>query len=202
MKNKISLVLIFCSFVFSNTLCDTLVRPLITAKENALDKLYECNIITVGAPVRLHLGCGTNHFEGYVNIDFPPSEHTVQKVVGADVFANIVDLHFPDNSVDEIRSHHVFEHFDRSAALALLCKWHKCLKVGGKLIIETPDFDGCVRFYLKSKSYKKKQEVIRLLFGSHEADWAIHCDGWYREKFDDVLSKLGFEKLSFKLNHH
>ena len=30
---------------------------------------------------RLHLGCGTRYLDGYVNIDYPPSEHTVREFV-------------------------------------------------------------------------------------------------------------------------
>ena len=146
-----------------------------------------------GQPLRLHLGCGENHFPGYVNIDFPPSEHTVQTRVAADLFADITLLDFPDETVDEIRLHHVFEHFGRSQALALLIRWHEWLKVGGTLHIETPDVMGCAKALLTGISYKTKQAFLRHAFGSHEAAWAYHYDGWYEEKFQQVLSKLGFD---------
>ncbi|HHT9107002.1 MAG TPA: glycosyltransferase [Candidatus Wunengus sp. YC64] len=42
---------------------------------------------------------------------------------------------------------------------------------------------------------------MRHLFGSHEADWAIHKDGWYREKYEHVLSKLGFDEIHFEFSH-
>lgn len=29
--------------------------------------------------------------------------------------------------------------------------------------------------------------MLRHVFGSHEAYWAIHKDGWYNEKFSTVL---------------
>ncbi len=35
--------------------------------------------------------------------------------------------------------------------------------------------------------------IVRYLYGSHEADWALHKDGWYEEKFRVVLEALGFE---------
>ena len=41
---------------------------------------------------------------------------------------------------------------------------------------------------------------MRHLFGSHEADWAIHKDGWYREKYEHVLSKLGFDNILFEFS--
>src|SRR5512139_881733 len=88
---------------------------------------------------KLHLGCGTRYLDGYVNIDHPPSEHTVQHALVADRYADINDLHYPAGEIDEVRLHHVFEHFPRQIALALLCRWTDWLKPGGLLRIETPD---------------------------------------------------------------
>ncbi len=154
-----------------------------------------------GRPLRLHLGCGQKHLEGYINIDYPASEHTVQTKPAADVFADIIQLAFPLESVDEIRLHHVFEHFDRPTALALLCRWHQWLKVGGRLIIETPDMEAGIRLLQSGQyTYKDKQVVIRHLFGSHEADWAVHKDGWYGEKFQHILSSLKFDNIQIELS--
>jgi predicted SAM-dependent methyltransferase len=147
--------------------------------------------------IRLHLGCGQSHFNGYINIDFPSSEHTVQTHSPADVYADITKIKVPENCVEEIRSHHLFEHFDRSMALSLLCKWHLWIKPGGVLVIETPDFEASAKVVLSQNySYAQKQISMRHMFGSHEAHWAIHCDGWYQEKFIHVLSSLGYTDIT------
>lgn len=152
-----------------------------------------------GNPLRLHLGCGEQHLNGYVNIDYPPSEHSVQNRTAADLHGDITLLEFPDGSVDEIRLHHVFEHFDRATALALLCKWHEWLKPGGRLWIETPDLMGCLDLLRAGEcSHREKQVVLRHLFGSHEARWAVHWDGWYEAKYRRVLTELGYEDLRFE----
>lgn len=158
-----------------------------------LSRLLAGDLWREGEPLRLHLGCGENHFDGYINIDFPPSEHSVQTTVAADLFADVTLIDFPDQTVDEIRLHHVFEHFSRSKALALLVRWHAWLKLGGKLHIETPDVIGSARTLLADMPYRTKQGVLRHAFGSHEAPWAYHLDGWYKEKFEHVLSRFGFE---------
>lgn len=151
------------------------------------------------SPLKLHLGCGENHMNGYLNIDYPASEHTVQVHSGADIFADLTKIKFPSQSVDEVRSHHVFEHFDRPTALALLCKWYDWLKVGGNIVIETPDFDASIKMLVTNQyPYKAKQSIMRHVFGSHEADWAIHCDGWYQEKFYHTLTALGFDNVTFE----
>lgn len=66
----------------------------------------------------------------------------------ADVFADIRQLEYPENSISEIRSHHLFEHFSRAEAIDLLLKWRKWLKPNGILRIETPDFYRCCRWFL------------------------------------------------------
>ncbi len=165
-----------------------------TVISGTLMDLKKASLWYEGQPLKLHLGCGQNHLEGYINIDFPSDEHTVQKAANADLFTDITTLAFPPASINEIRSHHVFEHFDRSTALALLCKWHEWLVPDGLLIIETPDLEASIQL-LNSKeiAYKEKQGVLRHLFGSHEAKWAVHMDGWDGEKFKHMLSALGFE---------
>jgi len=164
--------------------------------ENLNSFIEKNKLLKKHSPLRLHLGCGEAHFNGYINIDFPSTEHTVQRGQQVDVYADIAKLQVTHGSVDEIRSHHVFEHFDRSAALALLCKWHLWLKPGGVVIIETPDFEASAQIALSKKhTYQQRQVALRHLFGSHEAHWAIHCDGWCEEKFSHVLSELGFTEI-------
>lgn len=145
---------------------------------------------------KLHLGCGRRYLEGYLNIDFPPSEHTVQKDLVADEYADIRLLQYPAESIEEIRLHHVFEHFPRPVALALLCRWRNWLRPGGVLRIETPDamasFKQMASPFL---DFGAKQQVLRHLFGSHEAQWALHADGWYDEKFRVTLATLGFSSI-------
>src|SRR5438445_318595 len=161
-------------------------------EKDAIALIRSSGLLSEGKPLRLHLGCGEGHFDGYINIDYPPSDHTVQRKSGADIFADIMMLQFPEQVVDEIRLHHVFEHFKRARALALCIKWHEWLKVGGILHIETPDLMGSTRQLCSDLPYKTKQAIVRHLFGSHEAHWAYHYDGWYAEKFQLVLSQFGF----------
>lgn len=165
----------------------------LSSYSNTYDALIEQNIISAGDSPALHLGCGMVHLEGYVNIDFPLDNHTVQTSSGADYFADITRLQFPNGSVSSVRNHHFFEHFDRNKALAMLCAWHLWLQQDGTLLIETPDFEKAIKRLLKTRDYVTQQRILRHIFGSHEAFWGIHCDGWYKEKFHRILSRLGFE---------
>ena len=157
-----------------------------------LNLISEKGLWVKSTPLRLHLGCGEQRISGYIQIDYHSSNHTVQSRSAADIFCDLKTMNLPYQSVDEIRLHHVFEHFDRPTALGLLIRWHESLKSGGKLHIETPDIMGSARTLLSTVSYKIKQGVLRHAFGSQEATWAYHLDGWYADKFIYVLTKLGF----------
>jgi predicted SAM-dependent methyltransferase len=168
-------------------------QPIIQPNSNALEVLRQHNLIKSNT-IKLHLGSGEQYLNGYVNIDFPPENHTVQTKSRADAFANITQLSFSKETVDEVRSHHTFEHFDRQVALAMVCAWQEWLKPNGLLVIETPDLEESVKLFMDANmGYKEKQAVLRHVFGSHEASWAYHYDGWYEEKFRHVLSQLGFD---------
>ena len=151
--------------------------------------------------MKLHLGCGEKYLEGYINIDFPSENHTVQAKSVADRHCDVISLSFPSGSIQEVRLHHLFEHFSRAQALALLCRWTDWLEVGGKLHIETPDWDASILTYLSPlTSADQKEQIMRHLFGSHEASWAVHWDAWYKGRFKKVLEILGYTNLVFTKN--
>ncbi len=158
---------------------------------DTLDKLKTQGLWRDGEALRLHLGCGEQKFPGYINIDFPPEAHDVM-TVRADMYADLSELEFPLGSVDEIRSHHLFEHFGRVAALALLIRWHGWLKTGGRLHIETPDLIGSARTLVSDASLAHKLAVVRHLAGDQSADWAYHRDLWFEGRFERTLAALGF----------
>jgi FkbM family methyltransferase len=162
------------------------------AQPSDLDALREAGLWQPGQPLRLHLGCGEQYLPGYVNIDHPPSEHQVMQPK-ADCFADLTELQFPPGSLDEIRLHHVFEHFNRVTAIALLIRWQTWLKVGGKLHIETPDLIGSARTLLSDASYKVKMGVVRHLEGDQVDRWAYHIGQWFPERFERDLGALGFD---------
>lgn len=151
--------------------------------------------------MKLHLGCGQRYLKGYVNIDYPPSEHTVMETLVADRYENILELYFEPGSIEEVRLHHVFEHFSRPQVCALLSIWHSWLKEGGILHIEVPDFERTAKAALsRFKSPKLRFVALRHLFGSHEAHWAVHYEGYSFRILTQLLKNFGFAIKEKKRN--
>ncbi|HBG06015.1 MAG: hypothetical protein A2075_15630 [Geobacteraceae bacterium GWC2_58_44] len=151
--------------------------------------------------MKLHLGCGQRYLDGYLNIDFPPSSHTVQTEDVADLHADITALRYPAQSVDEVRLHHVFEHFPRPVACGLMACWHSWLRPGGVLHIEVPDFARTARVMLNPlASFKNRAVAERHLFGSHEAPWAVHCEGYTPAMLKTMIAHFGFGSAKLTRN--
>ena len=147
--------------------------------------------------MKLHLGCGQKYLEGYTNIDFPPSEHTVQQTSVADEFHNLYALTYKKQSVKEIRLHHVFEHFERITACAFLAAWNSWLEPNGIVHIEVPDFENTFRKNLSFFNRDKFEGVaLRHIFGSQEASWAVHFEGYSKKRLTKIFETFGFEVVS------
>lgn len=146
--------------------------------------------------MKLHLGCGQKYLSGYVNIDYPPNEHTVQNTSVADEFHDIRQLTYKPETIDEVRLHHVFEHFERFNACAYLASWNSWLKIGGKVHIEVPDFETTIK---KNFNFFNKGRYLgiglRHIFGSQEASWAVHYEGYSEAKLREIVSSFGFDPI-------
>ena len=104
--------------------------------------------------------------------------------------------------VDEIRLHHVFEHFARPQACALLVARRSWLKPGGTLRIEVPDVNRTALAMLNPASGLRGECVgARHLFGSNEAPWAIHLEGCTTRRLSLILRTLGYRVMGVRHNH-
>lgn len=146
--------------------------------------------------MKLHLGCQEKYLDGYVNIDLPTEAHTVRKAK-VDLEADVRTLVYEPESIEEVRCHHLLEHFSRQESLVLLARWHKWLTMGGLLHVETPDFEESAKKFVKA-NLDEQFLLGRHIFGSHEAPWAIHQDFWSEPKYRYVLRELGFGDFRFE----
>jgi hypothetical protein len=84
--------------------------------------------------MKLHLGCGYKHLEGWVNVDQDP------KCNPDEVFdLTKPDWPIDDNSVEEVLMEHVLEHIEGTEGYATLWKEiHRVCKKGAVIKIEVP----------------------------------------------------------------
>jgi len=94
--------------------------------------------------MKLHLGCGTKHIDGWVNVDARPLEG-VDRVDDIQTLAGI-----EAGSVDIIYASHVLEHVGRLEYVAVLKRWFELLKTGGILRVAVPDIEQVVNHYNKN----------------------------------------------------
>jgi predicted SAM-dependent methyltransferase len=152
--------------------------------------------------MKLHLGCGEQYLKDYINIDFSIDKHTVQKQTVADQLIDIQDLKYSPKSIEEIRLHHVLEHFPRAIVCAFLTSWNIWLERNGKLRIEVPDFSKMSLQILSPFSTKRKKLLgNRHIFGSQEAPWATHFVGYTTEGLTYLLKTYGFKIDKIKKNN-
>jgi len=95
---------------------------------------------------KLHVGCGGNYLESWLNSDLIPDNNTIVMLDASKPFP------LPASSFDYVFSEHVFEHLSFEQQLNLLKESYRILKPGGKIRIATPDFDFLARLAGNKKS--------------------------------------------------
>jgi SAM-dependent methyltransferase len=116
--------------------------------------------------MKLHLGCGANAPEGWVNVDWfigarlarVPGLRWLVRRSGAfglewppDVFLHDLRRPFPwpDASADAIYASHLLEHLSREEGACFLRECRRVLRPGGILRVVVPDFRALVDGYLE-----------------------------------------------------
>ena len=161
-------------------------------------------IADAAGPVKLHLGCGGERWRDFINVDLYPADAGVpdssRSGCVADAFADIRALGLPDDSVDEIFTAHVLEHFVRWEALDMLRDWRRMMKPGGRLVIETPDFTRCV-LWLFHPSRRRRDLARKQFYGNQwdRLDFETHRFVWSARQLQAELRKIGFRQVAF---HH
>lgn len=149
-----------------------------------------------GACGRLHVGCGTNRFPGWVNADIDPRADLI-------VFLER-KLPFADGSLDRIYSEHVIEHVPYAVAVRFFREARRALRPGGVMRIAMPDLDELVERYRDDwrnqdwltwpefSFIRTRAEMINLAFRG----WG-HQHLYNREELARALEEAGFRDVRF-----
>lgn len=142
--------------------------------------------------MKLNLGCGARHLQGYINVD-----KAVRGMTSPDVDADIRALPFDDETADEIIAIHVIEHFYHWEVNSVLREWARVLKPGGTIILECPDIKKAALHLVNAVTLNmgiSDQLTMWPLFGdpSHKDPLMCHKWGYTPGTLAFELEKAGF----------
>lgn len=156
------------------------------------------------SPLRIHLGCGSIHLDGYVNID-------VQDWAGVcDLVASASNLHmFQDESVDHIFNHALLEHIPPWDTMTTLNEWNRVLKPEGTIQIEVPDLERVFDDWLV-KGTLDEEEAINNIYGGFKSpnkrySNQDHLTGFTYDRLTRMMAECGltdFERMEHPEYHH
>jgi len=135
------------------------------------------------AVVRLDIGSGGRSERGadWLGVD--------AYVPTADVQAEMGDLPFETESVEEIFSAHALEHVAIRQVLPTLQEWFRVLRPGGRLTLQVPDLAWCLIQWLAHPT--TGFELMRI-FGNQEHDGEYHRCGFTPQILAEQLTTVGF----------
>ncbi len=170
-----------------------------------LDKVNELN--RTNQKVRLHLGCGSRLFEGYINVDGEYMSHDPNVVI----HDLTKPFPLPDNCVDEILSIHVVEHISRQFILPMYKEFYRILRPGGAAATERPDLlkmcEEVVKnpdcFWTNDKRLIKR--TIAGIYGDsvrYPDPTMLHKWGYSGESMSRIFRDAGFVRVQIENNLH
>lgn len=145
--------------------------------------------------IKLNLGSGDSKLEDFISVDLYDET--------ADVIADICELPFENESVDEIVAYQVIEHIPYQKSKQMFQEMYRVLRRGGFAIVETPDIDIVCMSILEDGLQDK---WIHSLVGEYYRPWdkerysdwenvaaAIHRNPWNYERLEWFCLPLGFK---------
>lgn len=137
--------------------------------------------------MKLELGSGDRPHQqpGWTHNDIRPLPHIAPEMV---FDATEVSKHVGYRSCDEIRACHLLEHFSHRHTATILVDWILCLKPGGLLHVEVPNFEMQCRLLLAGQ----QDEAIRLAYGDQDHDGNFHKTGFTPQTLRVAAEAAGF----------
>lgn len=120
---------------------------------------------------KLHLGCGHNSLDGWLNSDHRPKSRNILRLDVTKRFP------FEDNLFSYVFSEHMIEHLTYTQGSRMLKECHRILKPNGRIRISTPDLSFLLGLYGEDRS-DLQERYIEWATKTHVKD-APYCDATF-----------------------
>ncbi len=148
--------------------------------------------IDKGETIKLNLGVGARVVHGFIGVDLGGNKK--------DVTCDLTELAslIPNNSVDEIYSRHVVEHFPRKEAPGIIKDWCSLLKPGGKITLNFPNLDLYIDYYIANRSRIPMEEFGRWVYGNQKDQYDVHKVAYNEDYMSRILNDAGMKVISIE----
>ena len=130
-------------------------------------------------PLRLHLGCGSQRFPGFVNIDMKFTKATDYVTDIAGCRARTIRARASEHT-------HVIEHIPHPMVPAILAEWRRVLAPAGVLVLECPELDEAVHKYLAGDL-----RMLATMYGWQRYPGDTHYYGYNVPRLSRLLTEAG-----------
>ncbi|QEF99406.1 hypothetical protein Mal15_34700 [Stieleria maiorica] len=147
--------------------------------------------------IKLNLGCGPMHLDGYINIDAAPA-------ACADFYMDFGELEraFSASSAREILMIHSLSYLNLWQAREFFRSAYRLLSPGGQLIIELPSIEKCAAHLLESRgNLPAYLEGVRGVFAfdlseiTNQVSFTPYSFGWSAWHLEHELRDASFSRI-------
>ena len=144
--------------------------------------------VQVESDIRLNLGCGACGLKNFINIDQFEN-------VKPDMVCDAMSLPYDPGTISEIYCGHMLEHMTLKDGKKALRYWKSLLIPGGKITITVPDFDYCIKKYLKNPTSKALIELNdEIIYSYCQKSHHKYC--YSGALLKEIMARVGFVGLN------
>jgi predicted SAM-dependent methyltransferase len=136
--------------------------------------------------MKIDIGGGEHTQPGFKNVD---KYHKY-----ADYIADVLDLPFENNSIEEAYSKHTFEHLSKKEVKLALKEVCRVLIPKSKFTLIVPDAEWCMKEWLKSND--KLGRSMDWLFGGQGFKGDLHKIAYTMDLLISLLEEAGFKIIN------
>jgi predicted SAM-dependent methyltransferase len=119
----------------------------------AVDRQLINNYLQQNEIRKLHLGCGFNLIDGWLNSDYQPYPTDTLRLDATQTFP------IEDNQFDYIFSEHMIEHLEYAGGSSMLKECFRVLRKDGTIRVSTPDLPFLIDLYRSDKSQQQVEYI-------------------------------------------